>query len=73
MIQALDIISKHDGKLLLFIDSFFVKCEDDMEYLHNTILLNDPLDIPIINIQSSPASQTIFTATEPASQIVAKY
>jgi AraC family transcriptional activator of pobA len=63
-IQVLDHNSKHDGKLLLFTDNFFAKNEDGTKYLHSTILFNGLLDIPIINVKSSPSLQTIFDAIE---------
>ena len=63
-VQAIDNSSKHDGRLLLFTDNFFAKSAEDTKYLHTTILFNDLLDIPIINLKSSTALQTIFNAIE---------
>lgn len=63
-VQAIDNSSKHDGKLLLFTDSFFHKTEEDANYLHSSILFNDLLDIPIINVQASSSLQTNFNAIE---------
>lgn len=63
-IQVFDDKSKHDGKLLLFTDAFFAKTEEDTKYLHSTILFNDLLDVPILNVQSSPLMQDTFNAIE---------
>lgn len=63
-VQAFDTRSRHDGKLLLFTDNFFGKTEDDARYLHSTILFNDLLNNPVIDIQSSPSLQVIFNAIE---------
>jgi len=63
-VQAIDHSSKHDGKLLLFTDSFFTKTEEDAKYLNSSILFNDLLDIPIINVKANSSLQTIFNAIE---------
>ena len=63
-VQAIDTTSKHDGKLLLFTDNFFSKNEADNKYLHSTILFNDLLDIPVINVKNNQPLQTIFFAIE---------
>jgi AraC family transcriptional regulator, transcriptional activator of pobA len=63
-VQAFDYEHKHDGKLLLFTDSFFGKSEDDAKYLHRSILFNDLLDIPVIDIKTNSSLQTIFNAIE---------
>jgi len=63
-VQAIDRTNKHDGKLLLFTDSFFAKSEDDAKYLHSSILFNDLLDIPVIDVKANSSLQTIFNAIE---------
>jgi AraC family transcriptional regulator, transcriptional activator of pobA len=63
-VQAIDHSSKHDGKLLLFTDSFFGKTEEDAKYLHSSILFNDLLDIPVIYVKANSSLQTIFNAIE---------
>lgn len=63
-VQAKDNKSRHDGKLLLFTDNFFAKSEEDTKYLHNTILFNDLLDVPVIDVSATPALPVIFTEIE---------
>ena len=63
-VQAIDQRSKHDGKILLFTDSFFGKTEEDAKYLHSSILFNDLLDIPVIDVKANSSLQTIFNAIE---------
>lgn len=63
-VQSLDNSSKHDGRLLLFTDNFFAKHETDSQYLHSTILFNDLVDIPVINVKANQLLQSIFTAIE---------
>jgi AraC family transcriptional activator of pobA len=63
-VQAINHNSKHDGKLLLFTDNFFAKNEADTKYLHSTILFNDLLDIPVIDVKANQPLQTIFSAIE---------
>lgn len=63
-VKALDHLHKHDGKILLFTDSFFAKSNEDTKYLHSTILFNDLLEIPVIDVKSLPSLQTIFTEIE---------
>lgn len=63
-VQAINTTSKHDGKLLLFTDTFFCSNESDSKYLQSTILFNDLLDIPVINIKNNEALQTTFFAIE---------
>lgn len=63
-VKAIDNKRKHDGKVLLFTDDFFGKTVEDTKYLHSTILFNDLLDIPVINVTSSPSLQIIFNAIE---------
>jgi hypothetical protein len=63
-VQAIDQRSKHDGKILLFTDSFFGKTEEDAKYLHSSILFNDLLDIPVIDVKANSFLQTIFNAIE---------
>lgn len=63
-VQAFDYQHKHDGKLLLFTDSFFGKTAEDAKYLHSSILFNDFLDIPVIDVKTNASLQTIFCAIE---------
>lgn len=63
-VQAKDNKSKHDGKLLLFTDNFFAKSEEDTKYLHSSILFNDLLDIPIIDVSATPSLPVIFHEIE---------
>ena len=48
----------------MFTDNFFAKTEDDTKYLNSTILFNDLLDIPIIDVKSSPSLLIAFHAIE---------
>lgn len=52
-VKALDQHHKHDGKILLFTDSFFAKSNEDSKYLHSTILFNDLLNIPVIDVETT--------------------
>ena len=63
-VQVVDTNSVHDGKLLLFTDNFFGKTIDDANYLNHTILFNDLLDIPVINVTSTPSLLIMFSALE---------
>ncbi len=63
-VQAKDNKSQHDGRLLLFTDNFFAKKEEDTKYLHSSILFNDLLDVPIIDVSATPALPVIFTEIE---------
>ena len=63
-VQSIDDRSKHDGKLLLFTDSFFANNEADTKYLHSSILFNDLLDIPIVNVKAHKPLRDIFAAIE---------
>lgn len=63
-VKAIDATSKHDGKVLVFTDNFFAKTEDDTKYLHSTILFNDLLENPIIDVKSCLSLQTTFHAIE---------
>lgn len=63
-VKAIDATSKHDGKVLVFTDNFFAKTEDNTKYLNNTILFNDLLDIPLIDVKSSPSLRITFQAIE---------
>jgi len=63
-VQAKDNKSKHDGKLLLFTDNFFAKSAEDTKYLHGSILFNDLLDIPVIDVTGLPSLQITFKEIE---------
>lgn len=63
-VQVWDNNSRYDGKLLLFTDSFFAEGSADTKYLHSTILFNDFVEVPIINVASNPSLQSIFAAIE---------
>lgn len=63
-VQAIDHSSHLDGKLLLFTDSFFGKTEEDAKHLHSSILFNDLLDIPVIDVKANSSLKTIFNAIE---------
>jgi AraC family transcriptional regulator, transcriptional activator of pobA len=63
-VQTFDYQHKHDGKLLLFTDGFFCKTAEDAKYLHSSILFNDFLDIPVIDVKTNASLQTIFCDIE---------
>lgn len=64
-INVFDLESGYDGKVLIFTDNFFCKAESDKKYLQQTILFNDLLDIPSIDLtNASPQLQTVFEAIE---------
>jgi AraC-like DNA-binding protein len=63
-VQTFDYHHKHDGKLLLFTDGFFCKTAEDAKYLHSSILFNDFLDIPVIDVKTNASLQTIFCDIE---------
>jgi AraC family transcriptional regulator, transcriptional activator of pobA len=54
----------YDGKLLLFTDSFFGKSEADLQFLRSTILFNDLLDEPVLQLQESSPVITAFNTIE---------
>lgn len=63
-VKALGNESEHDGKILLFTNSFFAKSEEDNRFLHSSILFNDLSDIPLIDVKSLSSLQTIFNEIE---------
>jgi len=54
----------YDGKLLLFTDRFFDKSEADLQFLRSTILFNDLLDEPIIQLQDASPVISAFNTIE---------
>ena len=59
-VKALDHQREHDGKILLFTDSFFAKSNEDTKYVHSSILFNDLLEVPVIDVKSCSLLQTAF-------------
>lgn len=63
-VMAFDQNSEHDGRILLFTDNFFARSDGDIRYLHSTILFNELLGIPVVNIEATTSLQTIFREIE---------
>jgi AraC family transcriptional activator of pobA len=63
-VKALDHKHKHDGKILLFTDSFFANSQEATRFLHSTILFNDLLETSVIDVSALASLQTLFSEIE---------
>src|SRR5687768_4459730 len=61
-VHLLDAKGGYDGRLLLFTDSFFGKTEADFQFLRSTILFNDLLDEPLIQLPEGSPLITAFNS-----------
>jgi AraC family transcriptional activator of pobA len=59
-VHFFDQTGNYDGWVLLFTDTFFAQNEQDAQFLRNTILFHDLLDIPTIQLNQAKTDLTLI-------------